>query len=95
METLTEQGLKLAKEYGLELTIANTIRSPGRFEGEHVIALVFYEAMLNGDCGCTQGDNWARWDLDDNERKELDGAHYYEIEISNDGFVYGTALPRL
>ncbi len=91
---LIDQALIYAKyDYGLTLSAANTIVSPGRFEGEHALAVLFYEWMMNGD-GETAGNGLTRIELSEEESEELqtlenlnDTPKYVILEISNDGFI--------
>lgn len=87
--TLTEQGIELAKEQGLTLSAANTILSPGKFEGEHVSTLVFWESYLNGSYDDDNGDILT-FSLTEEERQELGNANAsYRLRVSESGFVYG------
>lgn len=86
--TLTEQGRQLAKEYGLVISVANTVLSPGKFEGEHVSTLVFWEAYLNG-CGWDTAEGIV-FDLTDQETDELgNNSPVYILCVDNNGFVRG------
>lgn len=87
--TLTEQGLAMAKEINLEISIANTILSPGKFEGEHVTTLVFYDAYLNGIYDEDE-DGILYWSLTPEEQEHLgNGTPIFRLKIDDNGFVYG------
>lgn len=84
----TTIGLALAKEYGYTVSAANTVLSPGKFEGEHVSTLYFWDCYMNGD-GQSEGDLIV-FDLSESEREHLDlPCNEYRMRVSDNGFVYG------
>ena len=84
----TTIGLALAKEYGYTVSAANTILSPGKFEGEHVSTLYFWDCYMNGD-GQSEGD-LIIFDLSESEREHLDlPRNEYRMRVDDNGFVYG------
>lgn len=91
-KTITEQGRKIAQQYGYLVSAANTILSPGKFEGEHVSTLYFWEASLNGDGEHLEhyGDEVTIFPLSPDEQAHLN-THYSHFTIyeREDGFVIG------
>jgi hypothetical protein len=90
--TITEQGLLLAASRGLQVSVANTILSAGKFEGEHVSTLTFYEYFLDGEPYETTEEepNLLSFPLAQKEQEEL-GLPFptYRLLIREDGFVIG------
>lgn len=88
----------LLEESGEELTEADTIKGPGRLEGEHVSVLYFEERMMEGDGdSCGPDGNSASFELTAEEREafgfDTDDA-VYVLEITGDGFLCGSAVTR-
>lgn len=84
----TTIGLALAKQYGYTVSAANTVLSPGKFEGEHVSTLYFWDCYMNGD-GQSEGD-LIIFDLSESEREHLDlPRNEYRMRVDDNGFVYG------
>ena len=46
-----EKALELAKEEGYTLDQFNRITNPGKFSGEHVRTLYYFDLCMNGDFG--------------------------------------------
>lgn len=94
--TLTEMGLTFAHDQGLIVSAANTILSPGKFEGEHVSILAMYEAMLDGG-SYPLTDNIDYIDITPTEAAHLGNpnARYYLLETDNQGFVRGDTVTDL
>lgn len=70
---------ELTKGYNLDLW--NCIKNPGKFEGEHVSILYWYDMFLNGYDTV--------FEVSDEERKEFeyaDDVKYIYLAESNDGF---------
>ena len=89
-ESLTEQGMFLAKAYGYEVSAANTILSPGKFEGEHVTTLVVYEWLMDGENYTENEDGVMTFTLSDKEREELGTpSNFYRLLVDENGFVHG------
>lgn len=85
----TTIGLALAKEYGYTVSAANTVLSPGKFEGEHVSTLYFWDCYMNG-FGDLVDDDLIVFDLSESEREHLDlPCNEYRMRVSDNGFVYG------
>lgn len=85
----TTIGLALAKEYGYTVSAANTIVSPGKFEGEHVSTLYFWDCYMNGD-GDLVNDDLIVFDLSESEREHLNNpTNEYRLRVDDNGFVYG------
>lgn len=89
-ESLTAQGLKLAREEGYQVSAANTIIDPGKFEGEHVSTLVFWDNFLNGIFDDETDDGILIWELTEQERMELGNpSPEYRLYCDDQGFVHG------
>ena len=88
---ITESGLKLAHEQGLAVSIANTIMDAGKFAGEHVSTLYFYELFLNGFYDeDTEDMNTVLFKLTDEDKKHLQtDFKYFVLMIQENGFVVG------
>lgn len=79
----------MAKLEGYQVSVANTILSPGKFEGEHVSTLVFYDHYMNGGHSYEDGDSIV-FELTEEERKHLgNNSPLYVLRVTDDGFVYG------
>ncbi len=81
---VTEGGYTLYPEH-------NVIRSPGKFEGEHVMTLYFYSAYMNGDGEpySRGNENDLKFNISDEEAEAFDiekGAQVI-LEFSEQGFV--------
>lgn len=73
------------KKTEAEYTIKNgVIQNPGKFEGESIAALWFYEGMLNGDCDsdciAITRDEGALFGIEDSIK-------YVKVNESESGFV--------
>lgn len=85
----TTIGLAIAKEHGYTISAANTILSPGKFEGEHVSTLYFWDSYMNGD-GELVGDDLIEFELLEHERENLGlPENVYRLRCDDNGFVYG------
>ncbi len=76
-----------------EIDDQDIIRSPGKFEAEHVAILYFYDAYMNGDTGvdwdAPEDDNTLVFEVTNDERKALDLPNRYVLLFfSEQGFVY-------
>lgn len=71
------------------------IRSPGKFEGEPVYALHFYDALMNGFADLDDGDV-ATFEVNDDDRKlfpELANVQNVYLWESDQGFIYTRTEP--
>lgn len=84
---ITTQSIKLAHDQGLRLSVANTILNPGKFEGEHVSVLYFYDQYMNGDQGEFINNDVVAYRLNEKEKQEFDGCPTYLLEFQENGFV--------
>lgn len=85
----TTIGLALAKEYGYTVSAANTILSLGKFEGEHVSTLYFWDCYMNG-FGDLVNDDLIVFNLSESEREHLNNpTNEYRLRVDDNGFVYG------
>ena len=86
---MTDARLEIAKEMNLQLSVANTILSPGKFEGEHVSVLAFWNRYLDGFFDYENDDGDIVFILTDEEAAEFDGQRDYRLRLDDNGFVYG------
>lgn len=85
----TTIGLALTKECGYTVSAANTILSPGKFEGEHVSTLYFWDCYMNG-FGDLVNDDLIVFNLSESEREHLNNpTNEYRLRVDDNGFVYG------
>lgn len=78
---------------GHTVSAANTILNPGKFEGEHISTLFFWEKVQNGseDISVYSGDvQYAFFRLSTSEKEHLSTTHeYFKIFTRDNGFVIG------
>lgn len=81
-ELVTEGGYTLEPD-------RNVIRDPGKFEGEHVMTLYFYDAFLNGDGEQYGDENDLKFNVSDDEAEAFDIAKGAQVILcfSEQGFV--------
>lgn len=89
--------VQMANDEGYRLTADNYIVDPGRFEGEHVSALFWHDAYMNGDpgdeyqIGESHAVSWYELDARDAIRcgqSEDNARAFARMEYTDAGFVY-------
>jgi hypothetical protein len=81
---------KLVTDGGYTLeTGRNVIKDLGKFEGEHVMTLYFYQAFMNGDGDQYGDDNDLKFDVSDDEAEAFDISKGSQVilQFSEQGFV--------
>lgn len=98
LEDLNEYNTELVREIlikdGYTVSAANTILSPGKYEGEHISTVYFNNAALHGFADITVA-GVAIFDLSGTEKYWLSTPDpYFAIEYSDQGFVHGDTMTK-
>ena len=79
----------LASEYDWR---EGQIVSPGKFEGETLATLYYYDALMCGDQPDREEQDWVFFTIRKDEGEALGITGEYGIKESDDGFVFGVNL---
>ena len=92
-----EKALELAKLGGYTLDQYNRITNPGKFSGEHVRTLYYFELCMNGDYGdvSTELDDVCIYTVHEEEKTDLGtDAEQVILTFYDSGFVTSRVLRR-
>lgn len=94
-EYKTSEVRKAVRKLGYVVSAANTVLSPGKFEGEHIASVFFYEKMMSGEPPTVSFDGIDVFELTDNEKKELgEPFSFYRLQYPDNGFIEGDFLTQ-